>query len=244
MKKIILALVAFAALSCSDDRLLPRQALFLTPAVEGTRATVNYTAADYFSISGLAETTVQTKSAIGSFQANYGYAGGKLSPLADTLWFPYAGESLDSLRVWWPALDRRVPLPFNQEEREVFLAADWLKSVHVNVPPAGDLPVVLRHERSKLTFTLTGANAGAKIISLSLGGYAAYCDPSPGVTDAQLIFDHSNATGIFSPGIAGTLVFERAGGGDGERVSKLFTLRSLPALQQTGMNYTIDIEIN
>ncbi|MDR2130232.1 MAG: hypothetical protein LBP56_03540 [Odoribacteraceae bacterium] len=241
MKKIIFALLTLAAVACTkDDRPLQRQAIFLSPTVGATRATVNYAAVDYFAAEGYADATVEVKSFTGTFRANYRYATGTLSPLADTLWFPYDGLPLDTLTVWWPALEKRTPLPVDQSDRAIFLSADWLKVLLTNVPHAVNVPIALQHERSKFTFTLAGALAGTKIRSLMLGRYTAYCDPSPAINDAQLIFDHEHATDIFATGLVGDFTYEESG------TSKwgVFSLKNLPSLQPVGTNYTIEIDIN
>ncbi len=170
-----------------------------------TKAAADYKTETYFTLGeGFGETTVNT----GGVSVPYTYDGGFLVPAAQAVTFPADGSDIPQITVKWPADALRLSQGVqgalkDQTAPEAFFASDWLKATLKNVVPATVIPISFDHERCKITFTVTGENAGKKIKSLTVGGYKAYCAPDS--NDAQLIYDFQYDKGAMPSGTTGTI---------------------------------------
>lgn len=236
MKQLFLICLSAALLtvaSCAKEELSPTD-LALRFRIEGTRAAVNYPASDYFGVAGLGNATVVVKATT----VCYTYDNGELAGLtdADCIYFPVDGQSLSSVKVRWPEdairTTQGAAVVKDQSIQATFLATDWLSAELKNLAPTQTIALTLEHERPKLTFTLTGAMAGKKLISLTIAGYKAYCDDDMQVKSAQLILLPGNAD--ITTNTIGTL------GIDGESAPRNFIIQTTPTLV-AGQNHTIQI---
>lgn len=245
MKRAIFVLsVVFACWACSDgtNEILQQDGAVLSiiPEFAGTRAPQNYPVSDYFSISSLNNASVSVKAGSQTTNGIYKYESGKLvaSSEDNTLKFPDNDASIDELIVLWPEESKRTEIPRDQTAKNTFLAADWLKATETAVSQtSGSVVARFNHERAKLTFTLSGNQAGKKITALTLGNYKAYCDASASVKDAQLMIDPAKSGDVLVAGTFGSITIE------GDKTFDI-QLSTLPTISNSmNQSYTITIAL-
>lgn len=161
----------------------------------GSGVAPNYTADDYFGIAGRGNASVSA----GSDKALYEYSAGTLYAASDddVLRFPVDGSAV-GISVSWPDGDVRENMLLadalsDQGTFDKFMSADWLSATYDNVRPAERVPVVLRHERSLLVFSV---KQGYVLESLSFGTYTAWCNPETGM--AYVTIDPVDDAGALS----------------------------------------------
>lgn len=204
-----------------------------------TKAAADYKTETYFTLGeGFSEATVNT----GGTSVPYIYDDGFLVPVAQAAAFPEDGSDIRRITVKWPADAIRLSQAVqgalkDQSTSEAFFASDWLKATLNNVVPAAVIPISFDHERCKITFTVTGENAGKKIKSLTAGGYRAYCAPDS--NDAQLIYDFQHDKGAMPSGTTGTIEIEGV-----EGIAEIMLLDSPDdMLTGGGDNCTVNLNI-
>lgn len=233
---LLAAFTAGALVSCQKESgEAPKGAgepLVICPALTDTRA-INYGVAEYFGLPGYENATVT----VDGVNAPYTFTAGQLSAAAgnDPFYFPLDGTPLGSVTVQWPETSLRgTGVATDQSAMEDFLSSDWLSFERLNVVPTTQLPAHLTHENAKIAFTLSN---GARIQSLTLAGYSAYCDP--GANDAQLILEPEN--------VAANVPIKATDAGvlqiDGEPLTRDFTIGEFPTQLEAGKHYTITLTV-
>ena len=220
-----------------DEIVAPVEAtpLRLIPGTAVSRG-ADYTPSDYFTLSeehGRAGVSV----VVGGQESDtisYEYHDGVLSHEdAGGFFFPESGKPFEEIRVIWPDKPTRDVYgdraPKDQSDKITFIGADYLSARLRNVSRASAIPVTLRHERCKITFT----SIWMEIATLEICGYKAYCDPADG--SAKLILDE-NSTDILAPGTVGEITFR------GSTEIRLFRLNTQVAIR-AGEEYAIEITL-
>lgn len=233
---LMLAAVAVCA-SCSKDEGAQTNeaagsALVIAPSMGGTRA-VNYSIDTYFGLAGYEKATVT----VGSDYAAYELDGGLLVAASgnNPFYFPADGSPLASVKVMWPEWSKRASMvPADQSAEEAFLTSDWISAELTNVLPTTKLPVQFKHENAKIAFKLSN---GAKLESLTVAGYSAYCDTTK--DEAQLMLQPAAVAADVpvKAGDTGVLKIE------GEASTRTFSITDFPTALAAGQNYTITLNV-
>lgn len=212
---IIAAAVMMAAACAEKEQALQPEAG--TPVVfrvtdDATKAATDYKADSYFMLSPeLGSATVYD----GGISVTYAYRDGMLVADDRPIVFPKDGSSLPRITVKWPTDAVRLAQNSqgalkDQSSSEAFFSSDYLSATLRNVIPSTVIPIGFDHERCKITFVITGEQAGKKIRSLTIGGYKAYCNRAS--NDAQLIYDFQYDRGALPAGTTGTVELEGTDG--------------------------------